>query len=410
MLLLFLLPKHPDMQTIVAPPLQRNQRIQSIDLLRGLVMIIMALDHVRDFFHYNALINQNPLDFSTTTPALFLTRWVTHFCAPVFVFLSGTGIFLYESKGKSKKQVALFLLTRGIWLMLIEILVITPLWDFNFVYVALQVIWAIGLSMVILSVLIFLPYKILLTVGLIIVFGHNLLDSGRINAGDAPSFLWAVIHQEHVFDVTRSLKVGLHYPFLPWLGLMIVGYALGNLYLPNIKLRFRKTFLLITGISVTMLFIIIRWTEIYGDMDLWAEQKNTLFTFFDFVSTTKYPPSLMYILMTIGPALIFLSFAEKISGTLGKKIIVFGKVPFFYYILHVFLIHALSWLLFFATGHSWNDLDFVNFRNGSLPYGSGYSLWVVYAAWVTVIIILYFPCRWYSRYKATHKQWWLSYI
>ena len=392
-------------------PLQsKASRIQSIDLLRGLVMIIMALDHTRDFFHYNALLPEDPLDFATTSPVLFLTRWITHFCAPVFVFLSGTGIYLYGSKGKTKKQVSFFLLTRGLWLIFTEIFIITLLWDFNFTFIGLQVIWAIGLSMVIMSVLIFLPYSILLALGLLIICLHNILDPIKMDGNDVPSFLWAVVHQAHIFDINSNLKLGLMYPFLSWMGLMLTGYCLGKLYLPDINKAFRKRFLLYTGLALIGMFILLRFSNIYGDMHLWSQQKTTVFTLLDFVNTTKYPPSLLYVLMTIGPALVFLSLYENLSTAISRKITIFGKVPFFYYILHVFLIHALSWLLFFITGHSWSDLDFTHFKNGSLPYGSGYDLWVVYVAWVVVIVLLYFPCRWYSKYKATHKQWWLSYL
>lgn len=385
-------------------------RIQSIDLLRGIVMIIMALDHTRDFFHYNALLPEDPLDFATTSPLLFLTRWITHFCAPVFVFLSGTAIFLYASKGKTKKQVAYFLLTRGLWLIFVEIFIITPLWDFNFTFVGLQVIWAIGLSMVIMSALIFLPYSVLLALGILIICLHNLFDPITMNGNDIPSFLWAVFHQAHIFDINSNFKLGLMYPFTSWLGLMITGYGLGKLYLPNVDRAYRKKFLLKTGLVFIVIFILLRLLNVYGDMHLWAQQKTVAFTILDFVNTTKYPPSLLYILMTIGPALILLALLENVYNVVSKKILVFGKVPFFYYILHVFLIHVLSWLLFFITGNSWSDLDFDHFSNGSLPSGSGYDLWVVYLAWIVVIIFLYFPCRWYSKYKSTHKHWWLSYI
>ena len=373
-------------------------------------MIIMALDHCRDFFHYGVSIGEDPLGFSTTTPFLFLTRWITHFCAPVFVFLSGTSIFLYSKKGKTKKQVAFFLFTRGLFLMAVEILIIEPLWDFNFTVIYLQVIWAIGLSMVVLSILQYLPYKILVFTGLIIVFGHNLLDSINIDTPFLKSVLWSIIHVRHDYLINDDLLFVVAYPFLPWLGLMILGYATGKLFLPEVDPVFRKKTLRITGLISVLLFIIIRFSNLYGDMHLWEAQNSTIFTLLDFINTSKYPPSLLYIVMTMGPALILLSFLEKSSNRFSKKIIVFGKVAFFYYVIHVFLIHSMSWLAFFMTGHSWNDLDFDHFRQGSLPLESGYSLWIVYVVWALVIIILYFPCKWYSKYKATHKHWWLSYI
>jgi uncharacterized membrane protein len=385
-------------------------RIQSIDFLRGLAMIIMALDHCRDFLHYGASIGERPLDLSTTTPFLFMTRWITHFCAPVFVFLSGTGIFLFSSKGKTKKQVAFFLFSRGLFLMLVEIFIIEPLWDFNFTIIYLQVIWAIGLSMVMLSVLQFLPFKILLFTGLIIVFGHNLLDKIIIDSPFWKSAFWSIIHRRHDYLINDHLLFIVQYPFLPWLGLMILGYSTGKLYRAEIKSEYRKKILRLTGISAIVLFILIRLVNHYGDTHHWQVQKTSLFTFLDFINTSKYPPSLLFILITIGPALILLSFVENISGTVSKKILVFGKAPFFYYVLHVFLIHSIAWLTFFVTGHSWSDLDFNHFREGSLPYGSGHPLWFVYVVWIAVVLILYFPCRWYSKYKATHKHWWLSYI
>jgi uncharacterized membrane protein len=387
-----------------------NNRIQSIDLVRGIAMIIMALDHSRDFIHYGASIDQNPLDFATTTPFLFVTRWITHFCAPVFVFLSGTGIFLYGTKGKTKKQVGFFLLTRGLWLMFIEIVLIQPIWDFNLSQVFLQVIWAIGLSMVVLSALQFLSYKLLLAVGLLIILGHNLLDPISVEQPFWSSVGWSIVHQSHIYPINDHFMFTITYPFLPWLGLMITGYALGKLYLPSVNPQYRRKFLLYSGFTLIGFFIIIRFSNFYGDMHPWATQKTTFFTILDFVKTTKYPPSLLYILMTMGPALILLSFVENISNGITKKITVFGKVPFFYYVLHIALIHIIAWILFFGAGHGWKDLDFTHFRDGSLPFGNGHPLWVVYAVWAAVIIILYFPCRWYSRYKSSHRQWWLSYI
>ena len=384
-------------------------RVQSIDMLRGIVMIIMALDHSRDFIHYGPTIDQDPLNLATTSPILFMTRWITHFCAPVFVFLSGTSIFLYSSKGKTKNEVAFFLFTRGLFLMLAQIFIMAPLWDATLSHILLQVIWAIGLCMVLLSVLQYLPYKFLLVLGLIIIFSHNLLDSITIETPFWRSFLWAVVHEEHEFQINNNLLVIVGYPFLPWLGLMISGYCIGKLYLPGTDAKARKKLLQTIGIASIILFISIRCIGMYGDLNPWQHQPSWLYTFFDFVDTTKYPPSLLYILMTIGPALIVLPYLETIGDhSIWKKIIIFGRVPFFYYMLHVALIHAISLLILFASGYSWNELNFR--REGALPYGSGHSLWLVYLVWIVAIIILYFPCVWYSNYKATHKHWWLSYI
>jgi len=333
-------------------------------------MIIMALDHCRDFMYYGTTIGQDPLDFNTTTPILFVTRWVTHFCAAVFVFLSGSSIFLFADRGRTKKQIGFFLFTRGLWLMLIEIILIQPLWDFNITIIFLQVIWAIGLSMVMLAILQFLPYRIMLVIGLIIVFGHNLLDTIVIDAPFLKSVLWSLLHQRNSYQINDHLLFVIQYPFLPWLGLMILGFAVGKLYQPHILPDNRKRILRVVGMVSILMFILIRSINHYGDMHQWKTQATQIFTLLDFFNASKYPPSLLYILMTMGPALIVLSFVENVSGAFSRMIIVFGKVPFFYYVLHVFLIHSISWLAFFATGHSWSDLDFTHFRDGSLPYGS----------------------------------------
>jgi len=387
---------------------QSNYRIESIDILRGLVMVIMALDHVRDFFHHDALIGHDPLDLSTTWPALFVTRWITHYCAPVFVFLSGVSVFLYSQRGRTKKQVAFFLLTRGIWLMLAEIFIVNVLWEFNNAgsFLLLQVIWAIGLSMAVLSVLQFLPYKILLVIGLVIVSGHNLLDGIKVELPLAASLGWSILHSLHFYRLTAHFTLLIAYPFLPWLGLMIIGYCLGKLYRKGTDAAWRKNFLFVAGISAVCLFVVIRFINFYGDMRPWSSQKTTLLTFFDFIKTTKYPPSLLYMLMTIGPALVILSFTENVSNWWSRFISVFGKVPFFYYLLHVFLIHLIALIFSFISGRGTGNVDFIGIQPDA-----GYPLWVVYVVWISVIIILYFPCKWYSGYKATHPEnKWLGYL
>ncbi|MFI5154121.1 MAG: DUF1624 domain-containing protein [Chitinophagales bacterium] len=388
-------------------------RIQSLDLLRGLVMIIMALDHARDFFHYGANIGENPTGLKTTTTILFFTRWITHFCAPVFMLLAGIGMYLFSEKQHSKKQMFIFLFTRGLWLIFVEVFIIGPIWNFNFSGIVLQVIWAFGISMIFLSFLQFLPYMLLAPLGLIIVFGHNLLDKINIDHPIWQSMIWSMTHVAfNRFPLTDTLGLAVFYPFLPWLGLMISGYALGKIYSPNISPSFRKKFLLWTGFSMILLFILIRAINGYGDRQHWVSQKSGWFTILDFIRTSKYPPSLLYILMTVGPALVFLSVTESVSISPYNKILVFGKVPLFYYILHIFLIHIVAWGLFFASGHSWAELDFstIHPRLGSIPKGFGYPLGIVYLLWASIVFILYFPCKWYANYKSTHNQWWLSYM
>ena len=384
-------------------------RITSIDLLRGMVMIIMALDHTRDFFHYGANIDQSPVDFATTSTTLFLTRWISHLCAPVFVFLSGTSIFLYAQKGKIKKEVSRFLLTRGIWLILVEIFIIVPVWEFNITSIDLQVIWVIGLCMCIMSVLIYLPIKVLFMLGVLIIGLHNLLDGITITQENFVSFLWALVHERHAFPLNEKFRILVAYPFLPWLGLMVVGYCTGKLFITTSAEK-RKRILLYTGLATVILFIILRSINVYGDPHRWAVQNNFIFTVLDFIKVTKYPPSLLFILITLGPALIILSLIEKTSNSISRKISIFGKVAFFYYILHLLLIHLLAMVAFFATGHTAQELDYNHFNNSTLPFGFGFPLWVVYVVWAIVILLLYSPCKWYSQYKSNNKKWWLSYL
>jgi uncharacterized membrane protein len=386
-----------------------SARITSIDLLRGIVMIIMALDHTRDFFHYGASIDQNPMDFSTTNTTLYLTRWITHFCAPVFVFLSGTSIFLSAKKFKTKKELSRFLLTRGIWLILVEIFIIVPVWEFNITSIDLQVIWVIGLCMCIMSALVYLPVKVLFATGLAIIFFHNLLDDITITEENFGSFLWSLVHERHAFPINDKFRILVAYPFLPWLGLMIVGYCTGHLFRSS-SAKNRKAILFYTGIAAIILFILLRSINLYGDMHRWARQSNLSFTILDFIKVTKYPPSLLFILMTVGPALVILALVEKTSTNLTKQISIFGKVPFFYYILHILLIHLLAMLAFFATGHTTQELDYNHYNNSTLPPGFGFPLWVVYVAWGIVILLLYVPCKWYCMYKLNNRKWWLSYV
>jgi len=387
-----------------------KSRIQSIDLLRGLVMIIMALDHCRDFFHIDWAHGNDPLDFATTSPLLFLTRWITHFCAPVFVFLSGSSVF-FVSQRKSKKKLSFFLFTRGVWLIFLELTVIYFSWQSNFNYylLVLQVIWTIGISMVLLSVFIYLPRKLLFLIGLLIVLGHNTLDGFNEIDNTWPGAVWSILHVRHFFHLGGNHSIFVLYPMLPWFGLMILGYFFGGLYAKDFDAGRRKKILLQLGTVLILLFIVLRSVNIYGDAHHWQQQSTSLYTVLSFVDTTKYPPSLLYLLMTIGPAMIFLAYAENSRGKLANAITIYGRVPLFYYIVHFYLLHIIAWVLFFATGHSASELDFAH-RFGGFPTTFGFHLWQVYIIWAFVVLALYLPCRWYNNYKSSHKQWWLSYI
>jgi uncharacterized membrane protein len=394
--------------------LVEKPRIASIDVMRGIVMVIMALDHVRDFFHQGAFA-YNPTDMATTTPAIFFTRWITHYCAPAFVFLAGTSIFI-SSQRKSKKELSMFLLSRGLWLILLEVVVVRFGLFFNLYYdiTVFQVIWVIGASMVCMAALIHLKYPLVLALGLLITLGHNLTDGIQLQPGDNFYFVWAFLHQTGFLNVSADKNFLVFYPLLPWLGIMILGYCLGVLYSKGYSQETRIKLLMRLGLIATGLFIIIRAINIYGDPAPWSMQANSLFTVMSFLNTTKYPVSLLYTLMTLGPVLIILSVMEriKIRSSILKPLEVFGRVPLFYYVLHFYLIHFVSLLLFMQkTGKSFSELDFHFTKSfGGITAEGGYALRWAYVIWILLVIALYPVCKWYNKYKSTHKQWWLSYV
>lgn len=393
----------------------KSRRIESIDLLRGTIMIIMALDHVRDYFHAYSYI-YDPTDLQHTSAAIFLTRWITHFCAPVFMLLAGISASLYGLKN-GRKALSGFLVTRGLWLVFVEILIITLAWTFNPHYPALilQVIWAFGISMMVLAALIHLHRSALLVIGIILVAGHNALDGLQMPDGSPWAFLWSVLHQPDFsgfsFGPSRMI-VG--YSVLPYIGIITLGYCLGSLYTPATAPETRKKLLRNMGIGAILLFVILRWTNMYGDAALWSAQKNFLFTVFSFINVSKYPPSLLYILMTLGPALLFLAYAERPLNGISSRVTIFGRVPMFFYLLHIPLIHGLGVLAAWLSGHS--AADMVNLTtwvtaNPQLK-GYGFSLPVVYLVWVVVMLLLYPVSLRFSQYKQKHQgqRKWLSYF
>lgn len=388
-----------------------DTRITSIDLLRGLVMVIMALDHVRMYFGYGTWYS-SPTDLATTTPGLFFTRWITHFCAPVFLFLAGTSAFLRGTKN-TKAQTALFLFTRGIWLVIVEIVIVNFGWTFDPTYslLILQVIWAIGISMIVLSVLVFLPLPIILLFGLTLVFGHNLLDPIRMSGVGFVDYLWYILHQPQLVTSYGRL-ISIFYPVLPWAGLMAVGYSFGYLFRKDFPAPRRTLWVLASGIGATLLFLLLRQFNLYGEPIDWLPQGTDTFTSIAFLNTTKYPPSLQFILMTIGPALIFLALVEYARLRETNPLVTFGKVPFFFYVIHIYLIHALAMLALVFTGWDWREyiLSVARFQSAHL-IDFGFGLEVVYAIWVIVVLMLYPLCRWYQKVRENNPgKWWLSYL
>ncbi len=389
----------------------KSIRIESIDILRGLVMVLMALDHTRDYFHYGSFLG-DPTNLATTTPFLFFTRFMTNYCAPVFVFLAGTSAFLYGSK-KTKLVLFKFLFTRGIWLIFLEITLNNLIWTFDFAHdkLILQVIWAIGFSMVCLSFLIFLPKKAIIIVGIILVAGHNLLDGIVFESTSFKSIIWYLLHQQHRIPLQPFKLVVFHYPVIPWVGLMALGYCFGTFYLKEFDVLLRKKWLLILGIGSIVFFFILRGTNVYGNLLPWSIQKNTTFTILSFFNITKYPPSLAYLLITMGPSFLFLYSIENYKNKITDFFMVFGRVPLYFYFIHVLVIHALAIIGILIFGGNWHDLigDGARWSPNLVTYG--YSLFVVYMVWLSVIALLYIPCKKYMNYKANNKdKWWLSYL
>ncbi|HMR90840.1 MAG TPA: heparan-alpha-glucosaminide N-acetyltransferase domain-containing protein [Chitinophagaceae bacterium] len=391
----------------------RGPRYPAIDVLRGLVMIIMALDHVRDYFHIEAMTG-DPLNLATTTPALFFTRWITHFCAPVFVFLSGLSAAI-SGQRKTNAALSVFLIKRGLWLIAVELLVISLAITFNPFYnlFILQVIWAIGWSMVILGLLIRVPVRwVIIIAGAILFFGHNITDYLSLPQTGTSAVLWKLLITSpgDFFSLGAGRFVLLAYAVLPWTGIMIAGYVLGRLYQPSVQQQVRVKWLFRLGVLSLLLFLLLRFINHYGDPAPWSVQQDTVFTILSFINITKYPASLQYACMTIGAALLLLAVWENASGRLLSFFSVYGRVPFFYYVLHFFLVHALCVVAFFLSGYGLKDAADTNSPFLFRPVNFGFSLPWVYGIWLLVIVLLYYPCRWYGRYKQARRHWWLSYL
>jgi len=391
-----------------------STRIESIDLLRGIVMIIMALDHVRDYFHYSAY-QYDPTDLTQTSVPIFLTRWITHFCAPIFMLLAGVSAHLYGAK-RSRKELAFFLFTRGLWLLVAELFIVTLEWTFNPLYslYILQVIWAFGASMMLLSALIYLPKPWIICLGILLIGGHNLLDSVHVPPGHpAGAFIWALFHERGFFPM-GPFHFLIGYPILPWLGIICAGYGLGGLYVSSYDPAKRRRWLLYLGFGAIFLFVVLRYINVYGDHAHWSVFQRPVFTLLSFLNTTKYPPSLLYILMTLGPALVFLALTEKPLNALTRKITVFGRVPMFYYLAHIFLVHVLAIGGAVALHYPWTDMVMIRswVTSNTLLKGYGFNLLTVYAIWIAVILVLYPICKRFDLYKRTHQasQRWLSYM
>ena len=368
-------------------------RIVSIDVLRGLVMAVMALDHTRDFFGTSGF---NPRD--VMEPTLFLTRWVTHFCAPTFIFLAGLSAFLY-GRGRSTEELSRFLLIRGLWLILIDLTLIKFGWRFELDLYRLSagVIFVIGASMVALAALIWLPRWAIAGVSLIMIAGHNLFDGVRAEELGGASWAWHLLHEPGLVPLGHGVNLYVLYPLIPWIGVMAAGYLLGPVM--QLEERTRQRVLFGLGAAVTLGFVVLRATNLYGDPAPWTPQQTLLPTVLSFLNCEKYPPSLLYLMMTLGPALMLLASFEHARGAFARLLATFGQVPFFYYVVHLYLIHALAVATTFAmTG--------VLTRTPTI----GLGLPGIYFVWLLVLVLLYPICRWFAELKERGSGWWWSYL
>jgi uncharacterized membrane protein len=385
------------------------KRIYSIDIVRGIVMIIMALDHVRDLMHVSS-ITQSPTNLETTTPMLFFTRWITYLCAPTFVFLAGSSAYLSVRKSSNILSSRRFLLKRGVYLVFLEFIIVNFALFFDPAYHTLlfEVIAAIGFGFIILGLSINASPKTIGIMGLLIIFFHELVLMLPLPGNSLIKTTLSILFAQGAFPFSNRVFV-MAYPPIPWLGIMLVGYASGKFFERPVEQR--KSLFIKIGLSALCLFIIIRYLNFYGDPIKWTIQKSNVFTFLSFMNIAKYPPSLLFCLVTLGIMFIMLALAEGARHQLVKIAAVYGKVPLFYFIVHFFLIHLIMLAMLFMQGFHWEQMDFASGSFGR-PKGlhSGVGLWAIYLLWIGVVVLLYWPCKWFGNYKAKHRQWWLKYI
>jgi len=405
--------EHPALSLVTGQTTARR-RLQSVDALRGAVMILMALDHVRDFVS-SAAMQFPPTDLTRTTAALFFTRWITHCCAPTFAFTAGIGAFLWMRRDRTPGQLSRFLVTRGVWLIFLELTVLRWILLFQFGWtnqlIILSVIWMLGLSMVVLAALIHLPARWLAGLSLVLIAVHNLFDKvDPVRFGRA-AWLWDILHVQAVFGFLGA-NILVAYPLVPWVAVMAAGYCFGPV------LRWeparRQSFMIRLGLGLSVAFVVVRALNRYGDPTQWAAQHSTLYTVLSFLNCTKYPPSLQFLLMTLGPAMIAMALLERVHFSDVNPLIIFGRVPLFYFAMHLAVAHALAMLMAFVH---YGRTDFLLLPPPSMgssaqlfPPNYGFSLWMVYALWMAVVAMLYPVCRWYAQLKQRMQNWWLSYL
>ncbi|MBZ5718898.1 MAG: heparan-alpha-glucosaminide N-acetyltransferase domain-containing protein [Acidobacteriia bacterium] len=391
-------------------------RIVSLDILRGLIMVVMAIDHSRDFF---TNLRFEPETLSQTYYALFFTRWITHFCAPLFFFLAGTGAYFYGRR-RTPQALSRFLWTRGLWLIVLEFTVVGAAWSFQVPFGFLGVIWALGASMIIMAAVVRLPMPWIIGLSTGMIVTHNLLDRVRPEQFGSLAWLWTILHVRGDVLLPFHIPEFVLFPLVPLVAVMAAGYAFGTLYFMEADRR--RKWLLRLGLGLTLAFIFLRVTNLYGNPPVglggvsqgdWSLQPSLEKTIILFLDVEKYPPSLQFLLMTLGPAFLLLAWLDqkngKPHGPLTAALLTFGRVPMFFYILHLYLIHWLA-VLVAALSHQPVSWLFHGAIFGETPDGYGHGLPVVYLMWLTAVVILYFPCRWFAALKQRRKDWWLSYV
>lgn len=391
-----------------------GSRLLSIDALRGLVMVIMALDHVRDFFHADAMLF-SPTDLTRTTPVLFFTRWITHYCLPVFMFAAGMGVFFY-GRSHTRGQLSRFLWTRGLWFIALELTVMQFAYNFNFSWrylILLLILWIFGICMIAMAALIYVPMRWLAALSVAVILLHNCLDGIRAAQFGSAAWAWNLLHQPGVIPVAGK-PVLVTYTFLPWIAVMAAGFCFGRVF--QLEPEARRNVMLRLGLAMTVAFIALRALNHYGDPVPWTHQKSTLFTVLSFLNCTKYPGSLDFLLMTLGPALLVLVWFDRMAFKPANPFVVFGRVPMFYFILHFYLIHVLAvlaaWLRYgsSAAHFIFNPLPSMGGPAKLFPVNFGYSLWTAYGVWLLAVVLLYPVCRWFANVKRRRRDWWLSYL
>jgi uncharacterized membrane protein len=386
------------------------ERLRSIDLLRGLVIVLMALDHTRDMFHSSGYA-YDPLDAGHTTGVVYVTRLITHLCAPTFVFLAGVSAWLQQSGGKSRSTLSRFLVTRGVWLIFLEATVIGFGWAFSLPFLLFfQVMWAIGWAMIALAALVFFPRVVVLLIGIAVIAGHNLFDHIAPSPSGGAGWIWEILQTGGTYPAGSAHPTLLvTYPILAWIGVMALGYGLGPLFLSP---RRNQLLPAIGGVLLASFFILRFW-NIYGDPDPWTAAPSLSISLMHFFDVEKYPPSLLYVCATLGLVFLVMPLLDRWHGRLSDGVCIFGSVPLFAYVVHIYLLHALNVILLLATGRpiiGTFDQTRTAFFDTALLAGSGFPIAVVYAVWMVAISLLYPLCKWWAAIKKRNRTWWMAYL